>query len=389
MRILHAIADIEPQAGGTAATFIKLTAAQARAGLDVTAITTYRAGADLSGAHEMERAGVKVHLFGPGVGPSVFVWGTRKPIQQLIRGVDMVHVHGLWEEMQYRAAREARRLNVPYIYMPQGMLDPWSLAQKRLKKRLYMMLRLRANLEGATAIAVTAGPERDLIKPLGLPNKFVVEPLGVDLSEFQTLPERGWLRGRYPTLAGRPIVLFLGRLHHKKGLDLLLPAFAKADTKGAALVLAGPCDDSYRAELQSEVARHGLEDRVIFTGLLRDIERVQAYVDSDLFVLPSYQENFGIAVVEAAAAGCPVLISDRVNIWEDIRNAGVGGVIAPETGALVKALEYWMNNEAARFDAGQRGPAFARNRYDWAMIAERWSQHYAALLAPAPSFAAE
>src|SRR4051812_38143633 len=109
MRILHAIADIEPQAGGNAAAFIKLTVAQARAGLDVTPVSTYRAGADLSGAAEMERAGVKVRLLGPGVGPSVFVWGLGEAVRELVRTTDIVHVHGLWEELQYRAGREARR----------------------------------------------------------------------------------------------------------------------------------------------------------------------------------------------------------------------------------------------------------------------------------------
>jgi glycosyltransferase involved in cell wall biosynthesis len=246
---------------------------------------------------------------------------------------------------------------------------------------MYMALRLRRNLDHARAIAVTAGPERDLMKPLQLRNDFVIEPLGVDLTEFDSLPAKGWLRERHPEIGPRPIVLFLGRIHHKKGLDLLLPAFARAALGDAVLVLAGPCEPIYLAELRARIGQLGLQDRVVFTGLLLGPERIQAYVDSSLFVLPSYQENFGIAVVEAAAAGCPVLISDRVNIFDDIRSSGVGGVISLGVDELVHGLETWMGDPAALAEAARRGPAFARARYDWNQIAKRWAGHYAGLLA--------
>jgi glycosyltransferase involved in cell wall biosynthesis len=380
MRVLHAISDIDMLSGGTSVTFIKLTSAQARAGLDVTAVSTYRRGADLSGAEEMSRSGVKVELIGPAYGPLRWTWAIRGRLRELVRSTDVAHVHALWEEIQHRLAREASREGVPYVVQPHGMLDPWSLSQKPLRKRVYMALRARRNLEQASAIHVTADAERDSIRPLNLRPPVILESLGVDLREFDEMPAKGWLRARFPMIGSRPIVLFLGRLHPKKGLDLLLPAFGTADTGGAVLLLAGPAEsDDYLLSLRKQIEACGLNDRVFLTGMLHGRERLMAYADADLFVLPSHQENFGIAVIEAAAAGCPVLISDQVNIWRAIEEGEAGAVITLQSAELVSALERWMGDRTLRERAGRRGIELARERFDWTAIGHRWTAHYTRL----------
>jgi len=143
------------------------------------------------------------------------------------------------------------------------------------------------------------------------------------------------------------------------------------------LVIAGPDADGYRHKLERMVARRGLTDRVIFTGMLYGRERLEALADADLFVLPSYQENFGIAVVEALAAGCPVLVSDHVNIHSQITQAGVGGMTPARIGPLAEALNKWMNDPALRAAAAARAPGFVREHYDWRAIAQRWTERYA------------
>jgi glycosyltransferase involved in cell wall biosynthesis len=171
-------------------------------------------------------------------------------------------------------------------------------------------------------------------------------------------------------------VVFFSRLHHKKGLDLLLPAFARCGVESAVLALVGPVDDDYRTQLEAMIRAHNLRDRVVFTGMLRGPERVAALADADLFCLPSYQENFGIAVVEALAAGTPVLISDQVNIHPDIAAAGVGGVVPTRVEPLAVELRRWLTDQTLRDDAAAKCRPFVWQRYDWNAIARRWSDHY-------------
>jgi glycosyltransferase involved in cell wall biosynthesis len=175
------------------------------------------------------------------------------------------------------------------------------------------------------------------------------------------------------------MVLFLGRLHYKKGLDLLIPAFAHGTSGEVMLVIAGPDADGYRAKVERLVKRYDLSDRVIFTGMLYGRERLEALADADLFVLPSYQENFGIAVVESLAAGCPVLVSDHVNIHSQITAAGVGGMAPTRVDALSTALTRWMSDPNLRANASSRARQFVREHYDWRTIAHRWAERYAKL----------
>jgi glycosyltransferase involved in cell wall biosynthesis len=203
----------------------------------------------------------------------------------------------------------------------------------------------------------------------------IVEPNGLDLGEFAALPPEGAFRGRHPELRGRAMILFLGRIHPKKGLDLLIPALARLG-KEARLVIAGPDQQGYRTVVEGMIRREGVGDRVIFTGMLHGMERVAALRDADLFVLPSYQENFGIAVAEALAAGTPVVISDQVNIHREIAAAGVGQVVETNVAPLAAAIEAWLGDEKRRRSAGERGRDFVRERYDWRRIAEAWREHY-------------
>jgi glycosyltransferase involved in cell wall biosynthesis len=146
------------------------------------------------------------------------------------------------------------------------------------------------------------------------------------------------------------------------------------------LVIAGPDEGGYRATVEALGRRHGLGDRIVFTGMLQGLDRIAALADADLFVLPSYQENFGNSVVEALAAGTPVLISDQVNIHGQITAAEVGGVVPAEAGPLARELARWLDDPELRSRAAARAPAFVRERYDWRSIAGRWVGHYRRLV---------
>jgi glycosyltransferase involved in cell wall biosynthesis len=392
MRVLHVISGLDPENGGPSFAVVGMAQGQLRAGLDVSVLATWANESGFPLAEHMRGRGVKVEMVGRASGKLSRHPRLREAVDAAVAGADVVHVHALWEEAQHQAARACQRRGKPYVITPHGMLSPWSFANgtaiNRWGKRVYMAMRLRRNLDGAAALHFTTGVERDLSGRLGLRPPAIIEPVGIDVGEFESLPARGAFRERFGQVGQRPMVLFLGRLSPQKGLDVLMPAFARFQEQdrvsNAVLVLAGPDYDAYGDHVRQIVRRHRLEDRVVFTGMLRGRERIEALVDADLFALTSHHENFGIVVAEAMAAGAPVLISKEVNIWEDVVEAGAGTAVEPEPSAAAAEMARWMADAAMRRAAGERGRAFALSRYGWDPIARNWSDHYRRLTGLTP-----
>jgi glycosyltransferase involved in cell wall biosynthesis len=306
-------------------------------------------------------------------------------LRKLIPQADVVHIHGLWEEIQHRAAKLSRWFDKPYLFTPHGMLDPWSLRQGRLKKNIYLTARLRKDLDRASAIHFTDETERDVTSSLGLTPLPIVERLIIDLSDFQPPPPTGRFRALFANQlthaqGERPFVLFMSRIHHKKGLDLLVPAFAEAIKRNndprTMLVIAGPNIGGYQATVEELVKQHGLVERVILPGMLYGRDRAAAMVDARLFALPSYQENFGVVIIEALAAGTPVLISDQVAIHRHVTEAQVGEVVTTKVEPLTEALCRWISDDTVRDAAAGRAQPYVNAHYDRLAQARRWVEHY-------------
>ncbi len=385
MKVLHVTSLLDPVAGGSVVAVTGLAAAQHAAGLDVTIVSTQHRGADTQLVDQMRALRMDVRTIAPARGPLWTHPDIDPVLETLIGGTDVVHMHRVWEQIQHRAARIAHNRGVPYLMSPHGMLDPWCLAQKRIKKRLYLAWRLQRNIDRATAVHCTTTVEQQLIRPLTRRTESFVETLGVDLDEFEQLPPAGSFRKTQPAIGDRPIVLFLSRVDPKKGLDLLVPAFAQSNLGRAVLVIAGPDDGGYKKTVQDLIAHHRVQDRVFFTGMLHGAERISALAEAELMVLPSYQENFGIVVIESLAAGTPVIISDQVNLHGDIAPARVGAVVPTRVDAVAETMQRWMNDHAARGAAAQRARPFAFEHYGWTTIGERWIDHYGRYVPRAPS----
>jgi glycosyltransferase involved in cell wall biosynthesis len=380
MRVLHVISGMDPRFGGPGFALAGLAAAQQSAGMAVTVAASYYSEIpNMPSLKALKDAGGRVELIGPAHGFLHRHAGIVPTLQRTIAASDVVHIHALWDELQHQAAAIARRHGVPSIFRPCGMLDPWSLAQGRLKKLIYLAWRLRYDLNAAAAIHYTSGAERDLAARLKLRAISIVEPNGLNLDEFETLPTPGRFREQYPSLRGRKMLLFMGRLHPKKGLDLLIPALDSLSDRTCMLVIAGPEENGYRAQVQKWVSDRALGERVIFRDMLSGEEKVSALADADLFVLPSYQENFGNAVIEALAAGTPVVISDQVNIQDAISRAGLGGVARTEVPSLARMIETWLADDSKRAAAAAAARRFVWENFDWNRIARRWDGHYAGL----------
>jgi glycosyltransferase involved in cell wall biosynthesis len=381
LRVLHVISGIDPRNGGPTAALLGLVRAQVRAGLRVAVASTWKDPDAHTSADRLREYGAEPHLIGPARGKLSRHPDLVATVDRLVGQADVVHTHAMWEEIQHQACRSAQRQGVPYVMTPHGMLDPWNMGKNRWGKRLYLGLRMRRNLDRAAAVHFTTEIERDWVARLGLRSPALLEPLGLDWSEFETLPAAGSFRGRYPEVAGRPLVVFLGRQHAGKGLEVLVPAMERVRPADAVLAVVGPDSGGFQREVEAMVRRHGLEGRVIFTGMLRGADRVAALVDADVMALPSYHENFGIAVMEAMAAGTPVVVSDQVNLHPEVTASGVGGVVPMDVGSLSAELTRWLGDEAMRRAAGARGRSLARTRYNWDDIAGRWVGHYAKAVA--------
>ncbi|MEO6437150.1 MAG: glycosyltransferase [Tepidisphaeraceae bacterium] len=386
MRILHVISGLDPENGGPTFALIGLAEAQARAGLDVSVLATWQITSGFPLAERLRSNGVPVTLVGPAIGKLSRHADLAGATDRAVAVADVVHIHALWEQVQQDAAVAARRRGVPYVVTPHGMLSPWSLSQgkwlNRWGKQLYLSMRLRPNLDAAAAIHFTTTTERDLVAPLRLRAPAIVEPVGIDFAEFETLPERGAFRAAFPQLGDRPIVLFLSRLSPQKGLDRLIPAIALIAEGNAEAVLAivGPDYDGYEGVVHALVQRHKLEDRVVFTGMLQGRQRIEAMVDAEMMVLPSHHENFGIVVAEAMASALPVIVSKEVNIWQDVERCGAGVAVSGEPAAVAVQIMRMLEEEReVRQTMGEQGRVFARERYDWQHIARRWVDHYARL----------
>jgi glycosyltransferase involved in cell wall biosynthesis len=380
LRILHVISGLDPQNGGPTTALIGMAQSQLATGLDVSILATWKIRDGLPVADDLRAHGVKVIHIGPATGKLSRHPTLATETERGVAACDVVHIHGLWEEVQHQAARAAQRRGVPYVITPHGMLSPWNLAQSKWGKKLFLLWRVRRNLDRAAAIHYTCDVERDLVAPLKIKAKPIVERLGLDLSEFRDLPPRGSFRAKWPQLGADPFILFLGRIDYKKGLNVLIPAFAAADLPRTRLVIAGPDRDGYESTVRALVGDHALQDRVLFTGMLKGRDRLEAYVDASLFALTSHQENFGITVIEAMACGCPVLISDQVNIHSEVTQSGGGEVVALDVQATSRGLERWMGDEGMRALAGAKGRTYVMESYGWESNAREWCKHYEAMI---------
>jgi glycosyltransferase involved in cell wall biosynthesis len=361
MRILHVIAALNPEAGGPPAIAIRLASAQAQLGHAVSIATVIPAPqASLESVPGSSQVAVRS-------GPDL----AGASLTSMVAAADVVHIHGVWDSLLRRATRAAHRAGVPYVFTPHGMLDPWSLNQKRLKKMIALAVVYRRMLRGSIFLHALTAEEAKLLALLRLGPPMEILPNGIFPEEFADLPPAGTFRRRLPELGDRPYVLFLGRLHHKKGLDYLADAFAALAKKvpDARLVVAGPEEgegEAFRRRIKSA----GISDRVHLVGPLYGRDKLAALVDAGCFCLPSRQEGFSVAVLEALACGIPVVLSEHCN-FPEVASSGAGVVVPLTTEALAGALEKMLTDPASARRMGAAGASLVRQRYTWPSIAEQ------------------
>jgi len=343
---------LDPSVGGVAAAVLALSRGLARRGHKLDVVVLDEPDVVAAVADRGPADNITVHALGSGLTSYRYSRTLWPWLRQHGGDYDRVIVNGIWQYLSFAAWRRYAGSSVPYYVFPHGMLDPWfkeTFPLKHLKKWLYWPWAEYRVLRDAAAVIFTAEEERFRArKSFWLYRcREKVSPLGVEAPLISSNAKSEFL-SRYPQLQNSRNFLFLGRLHPKKGCDILLEAFARFRSNDSiSLILAGPDQVGWESDLRRQVTRLNLTNRVVFTGMLEGSMKQGAFANTEAFVLPSHQENFGISVVEALAVSVPVLISNRVNIWREIEADRAGYVESDDLAGTTRLLQRWIDTAPA------------------------------------------
>lgn len=381
VRVLHVIPALAPRYGGPTTATVGMCEALRSAGVAAVVATTDADGSARLGVKtdvESVFQGIPVRFFSRQAS-ELFKWS--RPLASWLRAhvtdFDVVHVHAVFSHSSIAAGRACRRLGVPYVVRPLGTLDPWSLRRHAWRKRLLLRVAVRSLLAGAAAMHYTSDEEGRLAESAlpWLPRRVIV-PLGVD--------EQLFAESAGGAASESPYVLALSRLDPKKGIEIVIDAFHHLADKQAfshwSLVIAGDGDPAYVAGLRTAAERGPAASRISFRGWVAGPDRVRLLRGASLFALPSYQENFGIAMVEALAAGVPVMVSPGVNLGADVEAAGGGWVVSRDQTVWRNALQAVLADDEGRQARAQCAREYAK-QFRWHTVATTLKALYAEVTA--------
>ena len=368
------VASLGERYGGPSKTVTGLAAALVRNGLHVDIVYGHHERRD---GKIVESGDARVGLHPTRVWPVGkrfrFYPGFGNKLVGLLRSgrCQLVHDNGLWLPCNWAAWKAARSFGVPYVLSPHGMVEPWALAWRAPRKRIALMLYQHEVLKGTAAFMATSAAEYESLRRLGLDQPVAVVPNGIDLELAETSPPAGLDKPDDRTR----VVLFLSRIHPKKGIENLLQAWAGLDTRGWVLRIAGPDEDGYLDSMRRLAQRLGLAGRVEFPGAVSGEQKRETYRAADVFVLPAHTENFGVVVAEALAHGLPVITTTGTP-WREIVEAGCGWWVDIGVPPLAAALGEAMGlSDRQRSLMGKRGQEYVR-RYSWDAIARQTAEVY-------------
>ncbi|HEX5397665.1 MAG TPA: glycosyltransferase [Verrucomicrobiae bacterium] len=384
--MLHVIPSLSPKHGGPSIAMPLMARSLTEAGVEVDVATTDDDGPgcrmNVLLGRRIERDGYGLFHFHKQTEFYKVSLPLSRWLKQHIPDYDVVHVHALFQFASFAAARFARQRHVPYIIRPLGVLNRWGIENRRRGLKAWSLRIIeKPMMRHAAAMHYTSEQERIEAEAAGATARPTVIPLGIDLTPFQSLPGPERFHARFPEAKDREIILFLSRLNPKKGLDLLIEAFAKMrNSKGGLLVIVGDGEASYEQSLREQAKRLGVAEDILWAGFLAGEEKLSVLSAASIFVLPSRSENFGIALVEALAAGIPCISTDGVAISEDIRKHDAGLVVNTEVPALGEAIKRLLSDDALRERLGANAKELANEQFSLQAMGENLKELYKKIL---------
>lgn len=380
MKILHIIPSISSVRGGPSVAVIAMVKNLRSLGIDAEIVTTNDNGnsllnVPLNNLHEYQSVPVRFFArFSPNIHPirefafssSLTTW-----LSQHLQDYNLIHVHAIFSYPSTIGMVIARWQNVPYIIRPLGQLCRWSLQQSAIKKAIYLKLIEEANINCSSGLHLTSEAERQESDELNLkcpkfviPHGLTVPPLIPDAHQL--------LRTHFQLHHQERVILFLSRIHPKKGLELLIKGLAAVKNTKFTLIIAGSGNPDYEAKIKASLQEFGLMNRSLMPGFVEGRLKQILLQGADLFALTSYSENFGVAVLEALAAGTPALVTPGVALAQEITQNNVGFVVPEEVTSIAKAVENYLNlPETEQINLRQKARQFVLNNYSWDKVARK------------------
>ncbi len=388
MKILFIAPYIGATYGGTSKIVTELVEAIGRLGVSIDLITTYANGSnnlDVPLNEWISEKSYRVQYFNCWyrddfiISPSLINW-----LFKNVNNYDIVHSQTIFAPMISVAHSICKYFHVPYIVTPHGMLEPWALSYKAWKKKIYYKLFENPSIQNSSAIQATSSFELKNINSLKFKNTVFV-PNGIRHQEFETLPNPELFYQQFPETRGKTLILFLGRIDPKKGLDLLAPAFAKVYNQfpHTHLVVAGPDNIGFMDKAQNYFLQAGCLDAVTFTGMVSGVLKYAALSAANLYVAPSYSEGFSISILEGMASGLPCIITTACNFPEAAK-AKAAHVVEININAIANALIECLSNPQQTTEMGDRAREFIFQNYTWDRAADKLIQVYKSVIDKKP-----
>jgi glycosyltransferase involved in cell wall biosynthesis len=388
MRVLHVIPSVTQVRGGPSLAVLDIVKALRANNVDAEIVTTNDNGdglLDVPLQQRVEYQQVPVWFFSR-FSPTVkflreyaFSWQLTVWLWHNISQYELLHIHAIFSYASTIAMVIARCQNIPYIVIPHGLLCEWSLQQSTFRKQIYLWLIEKGNLNHSQAIHLTSQLEQQEVNQLGFRVSSFV--LSHGLTQPPLIINARYLLRQYLNIpADEPVILFLSRLHPKKGLHYLIPALGKLTEYRFTFVVAGSGAKEYEAEIESLTVSTGIRDRTHFTGFVAGDTKNLLMQGSDLFVLTSYAENFGIAVLESLAVGVPVLVTPGVALADFIQQHQLGYVPELDVVAITKAIEQHLTHPQQAQDMSDRARQIILEQYSWDKIAARMIEVYQSII---------
>lgn len=388
LRILHVIPSVSSVRGGPSQAILEMVSSLCQLGISAEIATTNDHGLHLLNVplnHLLTYQGVPTRFFAR-FSPNViavrefaFSGSFTHWLWLNIHNYDLVHVHAIFSYVSTAAMAIARIKKIPYIVRPLGQLCQWSLQQSAFRKKTYLHLIEKSNIDRSSFIHFTSYQEEAEASDLNLTAQSLVIPHGLSVKPLVACP-RQRIREDLHCPENDPIIVFLSRLHPKKGLEFLIPALGKLKDYSFTLVIAGSGDHQYESTIRTLVSTHGLTERTRFMGFVTGEQKDLLLQGSDLFVLTSYSENFGIVVLEAMAAGLPVLLTPGVALAADVQKHCAGTVTHLDIDSISQAIAQYLDHPDTAKSTGDRARQFVLNHYTWDRVAAQLIEVYTAIL---------
>ncbi len=397
MKVLHVIPSINPLRGGPTYAVINTVKALRKIGIDSQILTVNdytHADTKEESLTSFSQEDIPIYIFNDlrilnhltllgrdkaflfSYEATIWLWNN-------ISNYDLIETRYLFSYLPESARMISRIKQTPYIAHPTGMLDKWALSQSQFKKKVYKKLIGYQNLNNASAIQCSSVGEKEDIRQYGISSPPIhVIPLGVDIPQKQE-DSKKLLFDKYNISINSPVILFISRLHPKKRVELLLNSLHIINNKNIKfhLIIAGHGEKQYTEQLKLLVKSLRIQNKVTFTGFVTGYSKTILYQASDIFVLPSYSENFGVVIAEAMAASLPVILTPGIQISKMIADANAGVIVKDTPEDLATEIVNLIQSPHKRKMIGNHAKQFAKDNFSWDTVAHKLHQMYTNILA--------